>query len=145
MPSLKLKKKSTPLTVSKSFALADVLSLVVGLCFSKENGTAATHRLVGFILETDASAESFVTHAATAKQCVEEQLPFLKQVDLAQLYMFYKANPEQADSYLNIWLEMQEIKYGAAHTLVPLSVWKNQQGQIKSLAVVSDSVDMFAI
>jgi hypothetical protein len=145
MPSLKLKKKPTPVTASKNFALADILSLVVGLCFSKENGTVATHRLVGFILEADASAESFVTHAADAKQCVEEQLPFLKQIDLAQLYMFYKANPEQADSYLNIWLEMQEIKYGATHTLMPLSLWKTQQGQAQPLSILSDKVDMFAI
>ncbi len=124
----------------KNFHLADILSLVVGLSFSEENNTAALHRLVGYIMATEATADEFAAQADTAKKCVMEQLPFLKDIDLSQLYMFYKADPAQVDAYLHVWLEMQELKYGSDHALMPMAQWELQRGKYKNLSVVNDPV-----
>lgn len=110
----------------KSFHLNDILSLSTGFLLAQE-GAAAVHRLTAFIMETEASAENTAHYAEAVKKCIEAQLPFLKDVSLAGLHAIYKYNPSAQNPYLNVWLEMQALRYGDEHYLVPQSRWQRQQ------------------
>lgn len=116
--------------VRKAFHLNDILSLVTGLCLAKE-GAAAVHRLTAFIMESDATETNTTFNAHSAKQCVEEQLPFLADLNLSSLYAIYNYKTAQENPYLNVWREMQALRFGAEHYLVPLSKWTRAKNSHK--------------
>lgn len=110
----------------KAFHLNEILSLSTGFLLARE-GAAAVHRLVAFIMETDASAENTARLGRDAKECLEEQLPFLKDVSLDGLYAIYKQNPAEDNPYISVWREMQALRYGDEHYLVPRSRWQRRK------------------
>jgi hypothetical protein len=126
-------QKVTPRPVSgatarKSFHLYEILSLVSGLPLAQE-GSAAVHRLVAFMMEAEASSLNTTANAETVKQCLEEQLPFLKELNMTGLYQIYRYNADCPDPnpYLDVWLEMQALRYGEEHALMPFSRWQRQK------------------
>jgi hypothetical protein len=111
----------------KSFPLNDVLSVMSGLPLS-DDGQIAVYRLVAFVMETEATACSAAANMETVKQCMQEQLPFLKDVDMSGLYQIYnyESNREEIENpYLDVWMEMQALRHGADHFLMPFSAWQN--------------------
>lgn len=116
--------------VRKSFALEDILSLSTGLLLARE-GVSALHRLVAFIMETDAGPVSTARYNHDVKKCLYEQLPFLKDVSIDGLHAIYKYDPSAKNPYLSVWLEMQGLRYGDEHYLVPLSRWQRRKASYK--------------
>lgn len=116
--------------VRKVFHLNDILSISTGFLLARE-GVAAVHRLVAFVMEEEASASATALHADVVRQCLQEQLPFLKDVSVAGLHAIYRQNPSDNNPYLQVWREMQELRYGAEHYIVPLSRWKKQKNSHK--------------
>ena len=110
----------------KVFHLNDILCVTTGLMVAKE-GPAALHRLVAFIMEDEADAQTTTTKAHQAKACIEEQLPFLKDINVASLYSIYNYKPGRDNHYLSVWRDMQALRYGAEHALMPLSRWQQRQ------------------
>jgi hypothetical protein len=113
----------------KSFHLNEILSLASGLPLARE-GQAAIHRLVAFVMETEASPSSTAANSETVKKCLEEQLPFLKEINLTGLYQIYQyeAQGEETENpYLDVWMEMQLLRYGAEHGVLPFSRWQKQK------------------
>jgi hypothetical protein len=114
-------------TAKKSFHLNEILSLYSGLHLAKE-GVAAVHRLVAFLMETEASSYATAEHEASAKKCLEEQLPFLKELNLGGLQQIYNYDSDDSPNpYLDVWVEMQGLRYGTEHNLVPMSRWNKQK------------------
>lgn len=122
----------------KSFHLYEILSLVSGLPLAQE-GSAAIHRLVAYMMESEATSYSTTANADTVKQCLEEQLPFLKELNLSGLYQIFQYNAGSPDPnpYLSVWLEMQALRYGEEHGVVPLSRWQKQKASAAAPAQAS--------
>lgn len=114
----------------KSFHLNEILSLSTGFLLARE-GAAAVHRLVAYIMETDASAENTARYSKDVKYCLEEQLPFLKDLSLAGLHAIYKYDQSPQNPYLDVWREMQGLRYGDEHYIVPLGRWQRQKNSHK--------------
>ena len=109
----------------KTFHLNEILSVVSGLPLARE-GSAAIHRLVAFMMEAEAGSYSTTTNAEAVKACIEQQLPFIAEINLAglhQIYQYNAGNPEP-NPYLDVWLEMQALRYGPEHALLPLNRWQ---------------------
>jgi len=115
-------------TVKKDFHLNAILSLVTGLPLSRE-GMAGPQRLVAFMMEMDADDSITLEHAATVKQCLEEQLPFVKDINFEGLYHILKMDPSPDNPYLSVWREMQALRYGEEHALIPLARWQRLKTQ----------------
>lgn len=126
-----------PPGAKKTFHLNEILSLASGLPLARE-GQAAIHRLVAFVMETDATSMNTAANTETVKRCLEEQLPFLKEINMTGLYQIYKydADGEETENpYLDVWMEMQTLRYGAEHGILPFSAWQKQKpvaGAIRS-------------
>jgi hypothetical protein len=117
-----------PRSVKKTFHLNVILSLLTGLTLSRE-GTAGPQRLVAFMMETDADDASAAEHADEVKACLEEQLPFLDDVNLEGLYNILKVDPSPDNPYLSVWREMQALRYGEEHEVIPLARWQRLRRQ----------------
>lgn len=115
-------------SVKKTFHLNVILSLLTGLTLSRE-GTAGPQRLVAFMMETEANDASAAEHADAVKACLEEQLPFLDDVNLEGLYNILKVDPSPDNPYLSVWREMQALRYGEEHELIPLARWQRLRRQ----------------
>jgi len=125
------RSSQTPLTLDqhpqcKSFHLNDILSLSTGFLMARE-GVGAVQRLVAFIMECDASAEATALYAEKARACLQEQLPFLKDIPLEGLYAIYKYKMTDDNPYLSVWREMQQLRYGEEHYIVPLLRWERRK------------------
>lgn len=126
-------------TAKKQFHLNEILSLYSGLHLAHE-GVAAVHRLVAFLMETEASSRTTAAHEEAAKKCLEEQLPFLKDINLNGLHQIYSYDSDDSPNpYLDVWVEMQGLRYGTEHSLAPLSRWSKQQ----AMAASSSNVQPF--
>lgn len=110
-------------SVRKNFHLNAILSLVTGLPLSRE-GSAGPHRLVAFMLEAEAGDDITLDNAETVKDCLEDQLPFLKDINFEPLHQILKLDPSPDNPYLSVWREMQALRYGEEHALIPLSRWE---------------------
>jgi hypothetical protein len=124
-----LQKVTRRPNAQKAFHLNEVMSLASGLPLARE-GQAAIHRLVAFIMESEASASNTAANAETAKKCIEEQLPFLKEINMAGLYQIYnyEAEAEERENpYLDVWMEMQSLRYGSEHRIMPFNAWQQQK------------------
>ena len=111
----------------KKFHLNDLLSLTTGLLLAQE-GTAALHRLVAFVMEADADPALTALHLETVKESIEAQLPILAEVKLSGLYPIFKYDPSPTNPYLTVWLEMQGLHFGEEHDVMTLRAWKESQG-----------------
>lgn len=111
----------------KKFHLNELLSLTTGLMLAQE-GAAAMHRLVAFVMETDADPSLTALHLETVKACVEAQCPFLEDVKLESLYPIFKYDPSPANPYLTVWLEMQGLHFGEEHEIMTLRAFKAANG-----------------
>ena len=114
----------------KVFHLNDILCLTTGLMLARE-GAAALHRLVAFITEEDASARNTAINGHAAQQCVLEQLAFLSEINTASLYSVYQYKSSRNNPYLDIWLDMMALRYGAEHMLVTRAKWQAQKNSHK--------------
>lgn len=110
----------------KKFHINDIVSLSSGLMLAQE-GSAALYRLVGFIMDCDATAAETRTHIQTVKNCIEEQLPFLRDVNLDGVQPIFKIDPSPTNPYLAVWLEMQALRFGEEHLLMPYAAWQAQK------------------
>ena len=110
-------------SVKKSFHLNAILSLTTGLPLSRE-GTVGPQRLVAFMMEAEADDGITLEHAETVRQCLEEQLPFVKDISFEGLYQILKIDPSPDNPYLSVWREMQALRYGEEHELIPLNRWE---------------------
>jgi hypothetical protein len=120
----------------KSFQLNEILSLMSGLPLACE-GPVAIYRLVAFVMETDANAAAAAANLETVKQCLREQLPFLEEVDMTGLYQIYNyesAREEVENPYLDVWMEMQTLRYGNDHRLMPFNAWKKAKQSAQARA-----------
>lgn len=111
----------------KKFHFNDLLSLTTGLLLAQE-GAAAVHRLVAFVMETDADPALTSLHIETVKACIEAQCPFLAEVKLSGLYPIFKYDPSPTNPYLTVWLEMQSLHFGEEHDVMTLRAWNEAQG-----------------
>ena len=111
----------------KKFHLNELLSLTTGLMLAQE-GAAAMHRLVAFVMETDADPSLTALNLETVKACVEAQCPFLSDVKLESLYPIFKYDPSPDNPYLAVWLEMQGLHFGEEHNVMTLRAWKAANG-----------------
>ena len=125
-----------PNSDSKKFHLNELLSLTTGLMLAQE-GAAAMHRLVAFVMETDVDPSLTALHLETVKACVEAQCPFLADVKLESLYPIFKYDPAPTNPYLTVWLEMQGLHFGEEHAVMTLRAWKASNG-------IVDDADDFA-
>jgi hypothetical protein len=109
----------------KAFPMADILSLASGLLLPA-SGARQVHQLVYFLTgkSTDAAAL-----ARDAKECVEEQLPFLKAIDYTMLHNAFRGG--RVDDSLQIWFEAQVQKYGAEHHIMPRARWTRRKNSHK--------------
>lgn len=116
--------------VRKAFHINDIISLYTGYLIAKE-GAPALYRLVAFLMECESSAAAAAKYGAEAKQCLEEQLPFLKDVRLDGLYAIIRQKPDGNSPYLDVWRETQALRFGEEHYLVPQSKWRKQKNAHK--------------
>lgn len=112
---------------TKKFHLNDLLSLTTGLLLAQE-GTAALHRLVAFVMEADADPALTALHLETVKESIEAQLPILAEVKLSGLYPIFKYDSSPTNPYLTVWLEMQSLHFGEEHEVMTLRAWKQSMG-----------------
>src|SRR5690606_31936360 len=98
-----------------------------GLMLAQE-GAAAMHRLVAFVMETDADPSLTALHLENVKACIEAQCPFLADVKLESLYPIFKYDPAPTNPYLAVWLEMQGLHFGEEHEIMTLRAWKAANG-----------------
>ena len=117
------------LSSSETFPTRPLLSLTTGLLLGKD--PHELHDLVSFIMGGEASAANTAVKAKDAKRCLEEQLPFLKDIDLTLLYAAYKGKPEKIDEQLNFWVDIQQKKYGATFDVIPYSRWQKRKNSHK--------------
>lgn len=120
-------------TTRKNFHLNAILSLVTGMTLSRE-GSAGPHRLVAFMLEAEAGESITMENAETVKKCLEEQLPFLKDISFDALHQIMKMDPSPDNPYLSVWREMQALRYGEEHPVLPVSRWQACQMKKKQAA-----------
>lgn len=111
----------------KKFHLNELLSLTTGLMLAQE-GAAAMHRLVAFVMETDADPSLTAFNLETVKACVAAQCPFLAEVKLESLYPIFKYDPAPTNPYLTVWLEMQGLHFGEEHDIMTLRAWQAANG-----------------
>lgn len=111
-------------TSKKNFHLNAILSLVTGLPLSRE-GSAGPHRLAAFVMEAEASEGVTLESAAAVRECLEEQLPFLREINYEPLYQIMKMDPSPDNPYLSVWREMQALRYGEEHAVMPLGRWQD--------------------
>ena len=130
--------------VPKSFHLNEILSLTTGLQLAQE-GAAALHRLVAFVMETEATAASTAASGETVKRCLEEQLPFLRDVRVSEVYEIYQFNPSIANPYLRMWLEMQQLRYGDMHDVLSFNAWQEKKKRDREAAALNDRDTLTAI
>ena len=116
----------TKRTSRKNFHLNAILSLVTGIPLSRE-GSAGPQRLVAFVMETEADEGVTMENAITVKKCLEEQFPFLTEINFEALHQIMKMDPSPDNPYLSVWREMQALRYGEEHAVLPLSRWQNCQ------------------
>jgi hypothetical protein len=126
--------------VSKYFHLNDIISLSSGLMLAQE-GSAALHRLVAFVMDCDATAAQTQANIETVKACLEEQLPFLADLKLDGVYPIYKIDPSPANPYLRVWLEMQALRFGDEHPVVSFAAWQAQKKQNCHAAPAKDAAN----
>lgn len=112
----------------KKFHINDILSLYTGVLLARE-GSVAVHRLVAFVMGCDANAAQTKANIYTVKACLEEQLPFLKDVKLDTLYPIHKIDPSAGNPYLTVWLEMQGLQFGLEHPVMTFAVWQAQKAR----------------
>lgn len=108
---------------TKKFHLNELLTLTTGMMLAQE-GTAAVHRLVAFVMEVDADVVQTMAHIETVKNCIEEQLPFLQDVKLSGLYPIYQYDSSPTNPYLTVWLEMQSLHFGDEHEVMTFRAWQ---------------------
>ncbi|GEM_PF-1391515 len=111
-----------PLT-TKKFHINELLTLTTGMMLAQE-GTAAVHRLVAFVMETEADVVQTMANIETVKNCIEEQLPFLQEVKLSGLYPIYQYDSSPTNPYLTVWLEMQSLHFGDEHEVMTFRAWQ---------------------
>jgi len=111
----------------KGFALRDILSLASGLSLPG----ADVHGLVAFLTATDKSAQNTAVNGKDARDCLMEQLPFLKNIDITLLHMAFKQDRAQLDAHLSLWLDAQQKNYGDEHFLMPQSRWQRRKNSHK--------------
>jgi hypothetical protein len=112
----------------KQFHINDIISLSSGLMLAQE-GSAALHRLVAFVMDCDATAAQTRANIETVKACLEEQLPFLDELKLGGVYPIYKIDPSPTNPYLRVWLEMQALRFGDEHQITTFAAWQAQKNQ----------------
>ena len=112
----------------KHFHLNDIISLTSGLMLAQE-GSAALHRLVAFVMGCDATSAETRANVETVKACLEEQLPFLSDINLGGVYPIYKIDPAPTNPYLRVWLEMQALRFGDEHAVMTFAAWQAQKKQ----------------
>ncbi|MDY0008211.1 MAG: hypothetical protein RBS08_00765 [Bdellovibrionales bacterium] len=120
----------------KNFHINDIISLSSGLMLAQE-GAAALYRLVGFVMDCDATAAETRANIQKVKNCVEEQLPFLHDINLDGVQPIFKIDPSPTNPYLVVWLEMQALRFGEEHPLMTYAAWqaqKNKQQKSKEQA-----------
>jgi len=122
---------AVPRTLRKRFHLNEILAVETGLPLTKE-GTAAVHRLIAFMMETDAGAEITTAHRAAVRACLEEQLPFLADVNYTALAEILKYDTAPDNPYIRVWAEMQALRFGEDHTLIPMARWQRITRQKKN-------------
>jgi len=115
----------------KTFHLNEILSVETGLPLTKE-GVAAVHRLVAFMMETDADAEITLQNRELVRDCLEEQLPFLSDINFSGLASILKYDPAVDNPYIRVWAETQSLRFGEEHTLIPVSRWQRLSRQKKN-------------
>lgn len=120
-----------PRSLRKRFHLNEILAVETGLPLTKE-GTAAVHRLIAFMMETDAGAEITTAHRAAVRSCLEEQLPFLSDVNFSALAEILKYDPSPDNPYIRVWAETQALRFGEDHTLIPMARWQRLNRQKKN-------------
>lgn len=118
---------------TKKFHFNDLLSLTTGMLLAQE-GAAAVHRLVAFVMETDADPALTALHIETVKACIQAQCPFLAEVKLSGLYPIFKYDPSPTNPYLTVWLEMQSLHFGEEHEILTLRAWQAAQGIVDNAA-----------
>ncbi|MDE1151325.1 MAG: hypothetical protein PW788_02215 [Micavibrio sp.] len=111
---------------SKTFHLNSILSVVTGLVLSRE-GAVGPQRLIAFMLESDAVLETSFENEERVRDCVLEQLPFLSEISMQGLAEIIRYDAAPDNPYLKVWLEMQHLRFGEDHGLVPLSRWQEQK------------------
>lgn len=114
----------------KAVHLNDILSLYTGFLLARE-GTPALHRLVAFLMETEASPASTALNNDAARACLAEQLPFLKDINYAGLHAIIRQDPSDKNPYISVWREMQALRFGEEHYLVPAARWARQKNSHK--------------
>ena len=127
----------------KAFHLNEILSLTTGLQLAQE-GAAAIHRLVAFVMQAEATAANTAAAAETVKRCLQEQLPFLQEVRVSEVYEIYQFNPSPANPYLRMWLEMQELRYGDMHDVMPFTTWQARK-KARRGGVAAQDDDAFGV
>ena len=114
----------------KSFHLNDCLSVFSGMNLVRE-GAVAVHRLVGYIMETDACSAVTPTIVEVARKCIAEQLPFLRDIDVEEVKPLYRVDASpRSNPYLSVWLDMQALRYGREHAIIPLRLWREQRAMV---------------
>ncbi|MBI1215078.1 MAG: hypothetical protein GC185_04570 [Alphaproteobacteria bacterium] len=129
----------SPVTAPKAFHLNEILSLTTGLQLAQE-GAAAIHRLVAFVMQTEAGPAGTAAAGETVKRCLEEQLPFLRDVRVSEVYEIYQFNPSPGNPYLRMWLEMQELRYGDMHDLRCFEAWQAKKKKRRHNRAQEESV-----
>ncbi len=110
-------------SVKKDFHLNAILSLMTGMTLSRE-GEVGPQRLVAFMMEAQADACVTMENAETVRDCILEQLPFLNDINFDGLHEILRVDPSPDNPYITVWREMQALKYGEEHALIPLARWQ---------------------
>lgn len=112
-------------SIQKNFHLNVILSLLTGITLSRE-GEAGPQRLVAFMMDEQADACVTMENAETVREGILAQLPFLNDINFDGLHEILRVDPSPANPYINVWREMQALKFGEEHALVSLSRWREQ-------------------
>lgn len=112
-------------SIQKNFHLNVILSLLTGITLSRE-GEAGPQRLVAFMMDEQADACVTMENAETVREGILAQLPFLNDINFDGLHEILRVDPSPANPYINVWREMQALKFGEEHALVSLSRWQEQ-------------------
>ncbi|HYD18813.1 MAG TPA: hypothetical protein VEF76_10080 [Patescibacteria group bacterium] len=128
LQNVKKRAEETARPVAKTFHLNAILSLITGIPLSRE-GAAGPQRLAAFMMDDEADHGVAIENADTVRDCLEEQLPFLKDIDFDGLHEILKLDASGSNPYVTVWRERQALNFGEEHALVPLAAWEFSKAQ----------------
>jgi hypothetical protein len=121
--------------LERKYASLDLLlSVVTGMTLN-EGGIEAVAAFAGWMAGLSAAEtknpDAVLKYMPKVKAALEDQLPFLKDINLSGLRPIFRHDPTPANPYLKVWTDMQALRYGEEHAVMTCHAWQQKKAKIR--------------